>query len=149
MTKISATMAAPATGPTTATASGQCRWRISSAANRPTMTGDIRARPRLNGLIPEPTAPRSVVRSEADVPGSTPRMAAVCVRAMKAASAALATSQPMPSQRLCFSSAIATTTAEGTMPSASGVHSPMTARPPSGTRNQPSIRADRRLRALR
>ena len=103
--------------------------------------------PRLKGTMPVLTAPISAVKSPVDCPGSTPRMADSCVRPMNAAMAAAATSQAMPSHRLRFSSAMATTTPVGTRPSTSGVHRPITAIAPSGTTNQPSTAADRRLRA--
>ena len=102
----------------------------------------------LKAAMPAPTAPRLVVKSPVLCPGSTPRIAWVCVTAMKAPPTSAAPSQARPIQSRCRSRAIATTTPEGTSPMTSGVHSPMIASAPSGSRNQPRVRADRQLRAL-
>ena len=87
-----------------------------------------------------------------EVAGRLPRLDAEDGRQLRQAHERPRWPRPRPARRCratgCASAArSATTTPVGTRPSTSGVHRPITAIAPSGTTNQPSTAADRRLRA--
>ena len=147
--KYNANRQEPITGPRTATPSIQRPERASMTSTNSTIAGEASAIAILNGTIPLLTAPRFLEKSADVVPGSTPRIAALCVTATTAPSTAVPTSHAIPTARRQRISAIATTTPAGTMPSTSGVHRPIATSAPRGTRNHPSTRADRMLRADR
>ena len=111
--------------------------------------GAASAAPILNGLMPTPTAPRSANSPPALVPGSELITAWVCNQAVIPTNPPAAITQTGANHLRTRQSATATMSPDGIKPSTRGVHRPITARAPSGIKNQPKPRAECQSRADR